>query len=118
MRRDKAYLQDILDAIKSIESFLEGKNKKEFFNSDLLQSAVVRKIEIIGEACKHLSKEIKKKYKSVTWKDISGMRNKVIHKYFGVDFERVWQTFENDIPKLKQQIIQILNEMENDNIKR
>jgi len=115
MRTDKAYLQDISNAINSIESFLEGKDREEFFKSDLLQSAVMRKLEIIGEATKNLNKELKSKYKNVPWKSAAGMRNFLIHRYFGVNVERVWETVKKSLPQFKQQVSGILNEMEQDN---
>jgi uncharacterized protein with HEPN domain len=115
MRKDKAYLQDILEAIKAIESFLSGISKRKFFSSDLIQSAALRKLEVIGEACRQLNKKTTNKYKNVPWRDVADMRNKIIHEYFGVDIERVWQTIQNDIPGLKEQIIQILDEFDKEN---
>jgi len=111
MRKDKALLQDVLDGINAIESFVKGKNKEEFFENDLIQSAVVRKLEIIGEAVKNLSKESKKNHSKVPWKDIAGMRDKLIHAYFGINLERVWETINYSLPKFKDEITNILSEM-------
>ncbi len=111
MRRDNALLKDILDAINAVEAFVGGKDKKEFFKSDLLQSAVMRKLEIIGEAVKNLSPELKKSYPQVPWKDIAGMRDKLIHGYFGINIERVWETVKQALPELKENVIIILKEL-------
>jgi len=111
MRRDNALLKDILDAINAVEAFVGGKDKKEFFKSDLLQSAVMRKLEIIGEAVKNLSPELKKSYPHVPWKDIAGMRDKLIHGYFGINIERVWETVKQALPELKENVIMILKEL-------
>lgn len=111
MRNDKALLQDILDAINAIDNFVLGKNEDEFFESDLLQSAILRKLEIIGEAAKNLDPELKKHYPQIPWKDITGMRNKLIHGYFGINIERVWETVRNALPKLKENITTILKEL-------
>ena len=112
MRRDKALLQDIQSTIESIENFLAGKSREEFLASDLLQSAVMRKLEIIGEASKKVSREIKNHYADVPWKAIAGMRDKLIHDYFGVLNERVWETAVTFIPQLKSQTNKILNELD------
>jgi uncharacterized protein with HEPN domain len=110
MRKDKAYLQDILDAIGDIEKFLEKVSEEEFYHNKEKQYAVVRALEVIGEATKNLSKEIRAKYRAVPWKDIAGMRDKLIHMYFGVKVELVWETVRNKLPDLKGQIEYILKE--------
>ncbi|MFH1422291.1 MAG: DUF86 domain-containing protein [Planctomycetota bacterium] len=111
MRKDNALLQDILDALDAIDTFLRGKSKEDFFQSDLLQSAVVRKLEIIGEASKNISGELKKKYPAIQWRNIAGMRNILIHKYFGINIERVWETTQKYVPELKKQIAGIIKEL-------
>ena len=115
MKKDSAYLQDILDASNSIESFLKGQTKLGFLKSDLLQSAVIRKFEIIGEAVKNLTKEMKGKHKDVPWKTVAGMRNLLVHEYFSVDAERVWGTAKKSLPPFKRQIREILTQIECDN---
>ncbi|MEM0171820.1 MAG: DUF86 domain-containing protein [Conexivisphaerales archaeon] len=92
MRKDEAYLRHILDAISKIEKFTEGVTKEIFFENVEKQYAVLRALEIIGEATKNLSRELKKKHREVPWKDIAGMRDKLIHEYFGVNLELVWET--------------------------
>jgi uncharacterized protein with HEPN domain len=110
MRKDKAYLQDILDAIGDIEKFLEKVTEEEFYRNKEKQYAVLRALEIIGEATKNLSKEIRAKYRAIPWKDIAGMRDKLIQMYFAVKVELVWETVKNKVPELKGQIEDILKE--------
>ena len=112
MKRDEAYLRHILDAISNIENFIEGVSKEGFLNNIEKQYAVLRGLEIIGEAAKNLSEELKAKYPQVPWKEIAGMRDKLIHQYFGVNLELVWETIKADIPKFKNQIIRVLKDME------
>ncbi len=107
---DKVYLNHILDSIAKIEDFTEQIDEKDFKDNELVQSAVIRHIEIIGEAAKHLSKETRNEHTDIPWKDISGMRDKLIHGYFGVDIDAVWDTIQNDIPELKSAIKKILEE--------
>lgn len=107
MKSDKIYLSHIMDAIKDIESFTKKIDKKGFQESKLIQSAVIRQIEIIGEATKNLSPAIRNKHKGIPWKDIAGMRDMLIHEYFGVDLEAVWRTVTEDIPVLKKQLAKI-----------
>ena len=110
MRKDEAYLQDVLDAIGDIEKFLEKVTEEEFYRNKEKQYAVLRALEIIGEATKNLSKEIRAKYRTIPWKDIAGMRDKLIHMYFGVKVDLVWETIKNKLPELKEQIKEILKE--------
>jgi uncharacterized protein with HEPN domain len=112
MKRDKIYLKHILEAIFNVEKFMEGLTKEEFFNNVEKQYAVIRRLEIIGEAVKNLSKELKTKYRDIPWKEIAGMRNKLIHEYFGVSLELVWVTIKIELPELKKQILKILKEIE------
>jgi uncharacterized protein with HEPN domain len=113
-KRDNIYLDHFLDSISKIENFTKDINEDKFKEDELVQSAVIRQIEIIGEATKQLSILVKKKYPSVPWRDIAGMRDKLIHDYFGVDIDAVWDTIQRDIPKLKKDIKEILNKEKND----
>ncbi len=112
MKNDTAYLRHILDAITRIEEYTAGTGYEDFIDNHLLQDGVIRQIEIIGEATKKLSDEIKKKHLDIPWKDIAGMRDKLIHDYFGVDIDAVWNTVEKDIPILKSKLKGIIEKEE------
>ena len=101
MKKDKAYLKDMLDAISDIEAFIGNINGAEFYKNKEKKYAVVRALEIIGDAAKNLSKELRAKHKEIPWKEIGGMRDKLIHWYFGIKWELVWETVKNKIPELK-----------------
>ena len=109
MKRDyKLYLKDILEASARIEEFVEEMSLEKFRADDKTSSAVIRKFEIIGEAVKNIPKEIKKQYPDIPWREISGMRDKLIHFYMGVDYELVWDTIQTRLPELKSAIKKIL----------
>jgi len=109
LKEDAFYLKHILSAIERIELYLENKEKSNFNSDLLLQDGIIRQIEIIGEAAKHVSEGMRKKHPDVPWKDVAGMRDKLIHAYFGVDLAAVWNTVEKDLPPLKKNIGTILN---------
>jgi uncharacterized protein with HEPN domain len=106
-REYKDYLFDIVDAIEKIENFTEGLNFKEFENDDKTVFAVIRAFEIIGEAVKKIPEDIKDDNKNIPWKLISGMRDKLIHDYFGVDIKVVWETIKEDISQIKPLMIKL-----------
>jgi uncharacterized protein with HEPN domain len=110
MREYKLYLVDIISAMESIESFVEGLSFEEFQRDDKTASAVIRKFEIIGEASRNIPEEIKKKHPEVSWKEMAGMRDRLIHAYFGVDYNLVWITIKNRLPIAKQMIRNVLAE--------
>jgi len=105
---DSVYLRHILDAISRIEEYTQGVTYEQFMENHLIQDGVIRQIEIIGESTKRLSGGIREKYTEIPWKDIAGMRNKLIHDYFGVDLDAVWDTVERDIPFLRRKVKEIL----------
>jgi uncharacterized protein with HEPN domain len=110
MREPKLLLKDILEAISAIERFVEGISFEEFKNSDEKSSAVIRKFEIIGEVTKGLPEDLKEKHPEIPWKEMAGFRDKLIHFYFGVKFELVWQAIKNRLPQIKPLIKNILQE--------
>ena len=110
MKKDKAYLKDMQDAISDIEVFIANIDEPEFYRNKEKKYAVVRALEIIGEAAKNLSKELRAKHKEIPWKEIAGMRDKLIHGYFGIKWELVWETVKNKIPELKNRLLKISGE--------
>lgn len=108
MRNYQIYLKDILSAINSIEKFVEGMSLEDLKNDDKTSSAVIRKLEIIGEATKNIPKNIQNKNPEIPWKEMAGMRDKLIHFYFGVDHNLVWNTIKERIPKIKSFLENIL----------
>jgi uncharacterized protein with HEPN domain len=104
------YLKDIVENIDKIVKFTSGISYEDFVNNDEKVYAVIRAIEIIGEATKNVPQSIRKKYPEIPWKDMAGMRDKVIHEYFGVDAKIVWITATKEIPPLKDKILKVINE--------
>jgi uncharacterized protein with HEPN domain len=111
MKKDKEYLQDIVDAISDIEKFIEGTTEKEFCRNKEKQYAVVRALEIIGEATKNLSRDLRTKHGKIPWRDIAGMRDKLIHMYFGVKLDLIWITIKDKLPELKGRLCSIMREL-------
>ena len=112
MREYSLYLKDILEAMASIEKFVAGMEFEDFKNDDRTSSAVIRKFEIIGEAIKHIPDEIRNKYPQIKWKQMAGMRDRLIHFYFGVKYDLVWHTIKDIIPQVKPIIHGILKDIE------
>lgn len=109
-KSDEPYIRHILDAVALIEDYVKDLNREKFLDKKniMTQDAVIREFEIIGEAVKRLSDEIKKKNPSLPWRDIGDMRNKLAHEYFAVDLNVVWGVIENDILTLKKAMAELL----------
>jgi uncharacterized protein with HEPN domain len=110
-RTPAVYLEDILKAIEKIERFTRGLSKEEFLSNELVVDAIIRNLEVIGEATKKLPEELKNRHSNLPWKEIAGMRDVLIHGYFGVDLETVWDTVKEDLPALKKEIWVILEDL-------
>ena len=108
MQREELYLQDIIESISAIGSFLQNIEKDEFLTSDLLQSAVSHKLMIIGEASARLTDELKSRYSNTPWKKIVGLRNITAHAYFTIDWEAIWSTVTNHLQPLCEEVKEIL----------
>ena len=108
---DLVRLKHILDAIKDIKRFTKNINYQKFESDKMLQSACMHQLEIIGQVASRFSDEFFKKYKEIEWAEIAGLRNMLIHEYFGIDIRIVWQVIQNDLPKLKKNINIILKEL-------
>lgn len=108
MRREELYLTDIIEAADAIQQFLSDVERDTFFQSDLLRSAVLQKLTIIGEAAARLSKEFRDRHTTIEWADIIGFRNTTVHAYFAVDWSIVWVTALHDLPDLRREVEDIL----------
>ena len=103
------YLQDMLESTVKGISFIENMSYQDFSSDEKTQYAIIRAIEVIGEASTKIPKEIKSKFSQIPWREVSRMHNKLIHDYFGVNLEVVWKTGQEDLPTLKLQLEQILS---------
>lgn len=116
MRKDpKIFIEHVLECIGRIEEYTKGVTKDEFFNSPQLQDAIIRRIEVIGEAVKNIPGEIKDKYTDIPWRRIAGMRDILIHDYFGVDLGLTWKVAKEEILVLKMGITEVKRDLEKDN---
>jgi uncharacterized protein with HEPN domain len=114
-KRDfKLFLKDMLDSIDKIEQFTAGMDVEDFLNDEKTSSAVIRKLEIIGEAVKQLPPKIAEENKDIPWKEMAGMRDKLIHWYFGVDYQVVWNVVKKELPALKPLLKEIFDKIEAD----
>jgi len=109
-RRDRDYLSDIREAIQRIAAYTAGLNYEQFMQDNKTQDAVVRNLEIIGEATKNLSSHLRTTHPQIPWKDLAGLRDKMIHHYFGINYEIVWTIVKEDLPDLLSQIQDILTQ--------
>lgn len=108
-REWKFRIDDIIKAIEKIENYLKGVDLKRFHSESLLEDAVIRNLEIIGEASNHIPEDVRLRYPEIPWHQMKGIRNILIHEYFGVDSETVWNTVQSDLPRLKIQLLKIIN---------
>lgn len=108
MKNHQTLAKHILDAIGQIEQYTHEVSKDDFLINFMIQDAVVRKLEIIGEASRHISPHIKEKFTDIPWRDINAMRNKLVHEYFNVDAETVWNVVKLDLADLKNYAERIL----------
>jgi uncharacterized protein with HEPN domain len=110
MPRDyKVYLEDILEASRKIRSYTEGLSYEAFRESPMVADAVIRNLEVIGEAIKQLPEPLRAQYPDIPWKRIAGLRDILIHAYFGIDFEVIWDLITTKLPDLQNRILQILS---------
>jgi uncharacterized protein with HEPN domain len=108
LSRDRPYLLHIQDAIERIERYTAG-DREKYMQDTLVQDAVVRNLEVIGEAAKQLSTETTAGAPEIPWREIAGMRDRLIHHYFGIDLETVWAVVENDLGPLRSAVVRLLD---------
>jgi len=113
-RRFEFFLKDIIESIRSINDFIDKMDFQQFSSDDKTSSAVIRKIEIIGEATKNIPDPIKEKYKEIPWNDMAKIRDKVIHSYFGINYETIWNVAKDRLPEIKLEIEKILTDFRDD----
>ena len=106
-RDDLVFIDHIIESIKAIEEFSIDLSKSDLKTNRLKRSAIVREIEIIGEASKNLSEKFKLNFNKIPWKEISGTRDKMIHQYFGVDLDIIWKIIKDNLPELKKEMFKI-----------
>lgn len=109
MKDDRVYLAHIRDAIKRIDAFTSG-GRERFLAETIVQDAVIRNLEVIGEAVKGLSEDLRTAHPDIPWKQFAGMRDVLIHHYFGVKLDMVWQVVEDHLPQLRERVVQLLSE--------
>lgn len=105
----KLFINDIIDAITKIESYTKDLDYDAFSKGSIIQDAVIRNLEIIGEASRNIPNYVKEKYPNIPWKRMVGLRNIVIHGYFGVDLDNIWKIIKENIPSVKPDIMKIFN---------
>jgi len=112
LRHDQEWLLDILEALQMIEKYA-AKGEKGVYEEELIQIWIIHYIQIAGEAANHLSESIKNNHTDIPWKGIIGMRNVLVHQYFGLDLDEIWDTVSTDLPVLKAKIQKLLAEKTN-----
>jgi uncharacterized protein with HEPN domain len=112
-RDSRLFLQDILESINLIEEYTQDLSQNEFSQNIQVQDAVIRRLESIGEATKNLPRSLRLQYPAVPWQQMAGMRDILIHGYFGANLNRIWEVIEQNLPVLQPQITQILDELQN-----
>jgi len=108
-REIKILLDDIIESINNIESYITKLNKTQFFSNKMAVDAVVRNLEIIGEATKNIPDDYKMQHSNVDWRGMAGLRDVIIHGYFNVDLEIIWEIIQQDMPQLKKNILPLLD---------
>jgi uncharacterized protein with HEPN domain len=111
-RELRIFLEDIKESIDRIEEYIHDMDKEHFMRDIRTQDAIIRRLEIIGEAVKNIPEDFRCKYPDIPWKQIAGMRNVLTHGYFGINLERIWTVVKGDLPELKLKVSRILEKVE------
>jgi uncharacterized protein with HEPN domain len=110
-RNHLMFLEDVLESMNRIETYLTGVTYNQFIENQLIIDATIRNLEVIGEASKYIPEEIKERYPMIPWRKMTGLRNILIHEYFGIDEENVWEIASNNLPQTKQEIEKIIKDL-------
>jgi uncharacterized protein with HEPN domain len=107
----RVYIEDILDSISKIEEYCGDAKEEDFYRNSQVQDAIMRRLEIVGEAVKSIPPSVRGRYPQVPWKKIAGMRDVLIHEYSGVNLRRVWKVIKQDLPDLKVKVLEIKKDL-------
>jgi uncharacterized protein with HEPN domain len=111
MKEPIIFVEHVLDNIQDIDNFTKDVSQEDFLKNKEKQNAIIRSLEVIGEAVKNIPKNIQVKYNQVPWKEIAGTRDKISHHYFGVDLELIWKIIQENLPNLKKQMLEIKKDL-------
>ncbi|MCL4467164.1 MAG: DUF86 domain-containing protein [Chloroflexi bacterium] len=108
MKRDyRLYLDDIVDSVDKIATYTAGMSEEDFYHNEQVQDAVLRRVEIIGEAVKHLPKGLREEHPEIPWQEIAGTRDILTHGYFGFQLRSAWYIVQHDLPELRERIVRL-----------
>jgi uncharacterized protein with HEPN domain len=113
-RELKVYIEDILESLDIVIDYIKDIDEEEFYSSIQLQDAVIRRFEIIGEAAKQVPDSFRNKHSHIPWRKMAGLRDVLIHHYFGVSISRIWKMIKNELAKVKNDISELIDEWDND----